>query len=168
MKPRLGLLAALASFGFMFACTPAGPPAEAPSEELLSEAEARAIVEEMNDQWDAAVVSGDFEAASAMYTTDAIRMQPDMPALVGREAIRAWLQSESDTYTFEGANQILEVHVLSPEWILMSSTGSFTMTPKAGGEAKSFQEKWLTIVQRQPDGTWKWYRDAGNSDLPRQ
>ena len=39
----------------------------------------------MNDQWDASVAAGDLDASVAMYTEDAIRMQPDMPALEGRK-----------------------------------------------------------------------------------
>ena len=151
----------------LFACTPADQSSEPGVEESLSTAEARAIIDRMNEEWDAAVVSGDFETAVAMYTEDAIRGQPNMPALVGRDAIRAWMESEFDTYTFEGSNRTTEVRVLSPEWILVRGTGSFTATPKAGGEVRVEQEKWLTVVQRQPNGTWKWYRDAGSSDLPR-
>ena len=163
MQPRLRNSPGVVAVALLFACAPAEPPSEA----LLSEAEARTIVDRMNEEWDAAVLSGDVEAQSAMYTADAIRMQPDMPALVGRDAIRAWLQTEADTYSFEGSNENLEVRALSPEWILIRSTGSFTATPRAGGEARLGQEKWLTLAQRQPDGTWKWYRDSGSSVLPR-
>jgi uncharacterized protein (TIGR02246 family) len=166
MKLRLNVFAAMALVAPLFACTPADQSSEPATAESLSATEARAISDRLNEEWDAAVVSGDFEAAVAMYTEDAIRMQWDMPALVGREAIRTWMQSEADTYTFEGSNQTLEITVLSPEWILLRSTGTFTATPKAGGEARVQTEKWLTVVQRQPDGTWKWYRDAGSSDFP--
>lgn len=167
MKPNLGLPVVLAWVVVTVGCTAAGPPADAGSEMQLTDDEARAIVERMNEEWDAAVLAGDFEATASMYTEDAIRMQPDIPALVGREAIRTWLESQAATYTFEGSNQILEVRALSPDWILMRGTGAFTATPRGGGEARYQEEKWLTLVQRQADGSWKWYRDAGSSDLPR-
>lgn len=163
MKPRFRISRAPAAVALLFACAPAGPPCEAP----LSEAEARTIVVRMIEEWDAANLAGDFEAASAIYTTDAIRMEPDMPPLLGRDAIRAWLQTQAETYNWEGSNEIVEVRALSPEWILHRSRGSFTATPKAGGEARMLQGKWLTLTQRQPDGTWKVYRNAGSSDLPR-
>lgn len=151
----------------LVACAPDNTPAEPPATETLSDAEARAIVDRMNAEWDAAVVAGDIDVNMEMYTEDAIRMQPDMPALVGRDAIRAWMQSHQDTYSFEGSNEIQEVRALSPDWILVRSTGSFAATPKAGGEVRTEQEQWLSIVQRQADGSWKWYRDAGSSVVPR-
>ena len=166
MKLTLNVFTAMAMLVILFACTAADQASEPGMAESLSTAEAMAIIDKLNEEWDAAVVSGDLEAAVAMYTEDAIRGQPGMPALVGRDAIRIWLQSEFDTYTFEGFNKDVEVRALSPDWILLRSTGTFTATPKVGGEVKVYEEKWLTIVQKQPDGTWKWYRDAGSSDLP--
>jgi uncharacterized protein (TIGR02246 family) len=144
-------------------CGPAEPSPEAP----LSDTEARATIEAMMSGWDAAVEAGDPGANASVYTEDAIRMQPNMPALVGREAIQTWMQAEADTYTFEGSNERLEVRALSADWILFRSEGSFVRTPKAGGEPRVFQEKWLSLAQRQPDGTWKIYRDGGSSILPR-
>jgi uncharacterized protein (TIGR02246 family) len=148
---------------FLFACA----PAETPPEATLSDVDARTIIDEMMARWDAAVVAGDAGANSMVYTPDAIRMQPDMPALVGREAIQDWLQALAETYTSEGSNQIVEVRALSPDWILFRSEGSFVATPKAGGEPETRQQKWLSIAQRQADGTWKVYRDAGSSNLAR-
>ena len=137
MKLRSNLFVAAALIVPLFACTPADQSSEPGPAESLSAAEARAIVDGLNEEWDAAVVSGNFETAVAMYAEDAVRMQPDMAALVGREAIRTWMWSESDTYTFEGSNQIVEVRALSPDWIQMRSTGTFTATPKAGGGSQS-------------------------------
>ena len=163
MKASLRTRPVLALVALLLGCGPEDPSAQ----ESLSDAQARVIVDRMNREWDAAVLAGDFEASAAMYADDAIRMQPDIPALIGRDAIAAWLQSQTDTYTFEGSNEILEVRALSPEWILMRSTGTFTASPRTGGDSRTFTEKWLTLVQRQPDGSWQWYRDAGSSDLPR-
>ena len=167
MKRYLQVFAAVALGAAMGACTAGAPPAAADAEAPLTDAEAREIIERMNEEWDAAIVADDFETAVAIYAQDAIRMQPDMPALEGREAIWAWMQSESDTYTFEGSNEILEVRALSPGWIMVRGTGTFTATPRAGGEPRYQQEKWLSLVQRQADGSWKWYRDSGSSDLSR-
>jgi uncharacterized protein (TIGR02246 family) len=167
MKPYPQTLAVLVLVLSSVACSTDAPPADSADDAQLTDVEARAIVERMNQEWDAAIIAGDFEAAVAMYAQDAIRMQPDLPALEGRDAIRAWMLSESDTYTFEGSNEILEVRALSPDWIMMRGVGTFTATPKVGGEPRYQEEKWLTLVQRQADGSWKWYRDSGSSDLPR-
>ena len=77
------------------------------------------------------------------------------------------MQARAETYDFEGSNEIIEARALSPDWILFRSKGSFVRTPKAGGDPLIVEEKWLSIAQRQPDGTWRAYRDAGSSRLPR-
>ena len=41
-----------------------------------------------------------------------------------------------------------------------------TLTPKAGGEPTEDSGKWLGILKRQPNGSWKVHRDIWNSDKP--
>ena len=163
MKRRSRMFTGALTVALVSGCGPAEPSPEAP----LSDTDARAIIEAMMSGWDAAVASGDPGANASVYTEDAIRMQPDMPALVGREGIQTWMQDEADTFTFEGSNEIVEVRALSPDWIFFRSEGSFVGTPKAGGEPRVFQEKWLALAQRQLDGSWRVYRDGGSSVLPR-
>lgn len=163
MKQRFRMFIGVLTIALVSGCGPAEPLPDAP----LSDAEARAIIDAMMSGWDAAVAAGDPGGNASVYTEDAIRMQPNMPALVGREAIQTWMQTEADTYTFEGSNEIVEVRALSSDWIFFRSEGSFVGTPKAGGEPVVFQEKWLSLAQRQPDGTWRAYRDGGSSVLPR-
>ena len=158
MKPRLWIFAATAAVAVHLACAPAGPPPEA----LPSDAEARAIVDTIIQTWDAAMAAGDVDAAMAVYAPDAIRMQPGVPPMVGREAIRVWVQAGADQHNAEGSNETLEVGVLGPGWIFYRGSYSYTLTPKAGGEARTVGGTWLSLVQRQPDGTWKVYRDAGS------
>ena len=45
---------------------------------------------------------------------------------------------------------------------------SYVMTPKAGGQTVAFEGKYLTIFRRQPDGSWKVYRDCFNANAPPQ
>jgi uncharacterized protein (TIGR02246 family) len=163
MKPRVSAVAGALTVVLLSACDPAEPSPEA----TLSDTEARVIIDDMMSGWDAAVEAGEPEANASVYTDDAIRMQPDMPALVGRAAIQAWMEEQQAMYSFEGSNEILEVRALSADWILFRSEGSFVRTPRAGGEPSVVPEKWLSIAQRQPDGSWKVYRDGGSSVLPR-
>ncbi len=37
---------------------------------------------------------------------------------------------------------------------------------KEGGEAVTVDGKYMTILQRQPDGSWKIHRDIVNSNVP--
>ena len=163
MKLDVCIFAAMGLVASLGACT--SPPAADSRPELLSQEEARAVVDRLMAEWDAGVVAGDLEAAAAQYADDAVRMEPGRAALVGREAILSWLQSQYDRFTFQGTNEIDEVLVLGPEWILVRTHGEFTATPKAGGEILESSEKWLGLLERQPDGSWKFFRDCGGSDL---
>lgn len=169
MKSLPQTCSVLALLAILVGCGPGSPNADAPIQESLSDADARAIVESMIAEWDARANAGDAdaEAAAAMYTADAVRLQPGMPALEGRDAIQAWLEQEGEAYRFVGTNAVVDVRALGPDWIMMRTTGSFVATPRAGGDPVTMQEQWLTLVQRQADGSWLWYRDAGNEMTPR-
>jgi ketosteroid isomerase-like protein len=91
-------------------------------------------------------------------------MEPGRPTLVGKEAILAWLQAQFDRYTFDGSAVIDEVIVLAPDWIVWRNHGEFTATPKVGGEVIPLKETWLGLLQRQPDGSWKYRWAIGSSD----
>jgi uncharacterized protein (TIGR02246 family) len=162
-KLDFGRFAAIGLVAFLGACT--SPPAADSGSGLLSQEEATAVIDRLNEEWFAGVSAGDLTAAMEQYAADAVRMEPGRPTLVGKEAILAWLRSQFDRYTFDGSAVTDEVLVLAPDWILTRNHGEFTATPKAGGEVIQFKESWLTLLQRQPDGAWKVFRDIGKSDV---
>ena len=53
---------------------------------------------------------------------------------------------------------------LAGDWAISNGTYSARRTPKAGGERTADSGKWLDVMQRQPDGTWRIYRDIWNRD----
>ena len=163
MKLDRGLFAAMGLVASLGACT--SPPATDSGVGVPTQAEATAIVDRLDEEWFAGVAAGDLTAAVEQYTDDAVRMEPGRPTLVGKEAILAWLQSQFDWYDFDGSAVTDEVLVLGPDWILRRNHGDFTATPKAGGEVIQFKESWITLLQRQPDGSWKISRDIGKSDM---
>jgi len=163
MKLDSSLFASVALVTSLGACTP--PPAADLGPDVLSQEEATAIFDRTDEQWFAGVAEGGLTAAVELYTDDAVRMEPGRPTLVGKEAILAWLQSQFDRYDFAGSAVTDEVLVLGPDWILRCNHGEFTATPKAGGEVILFKESWITLLQQQPDGTWKVPLDIGKSDI---
>jgi uncharacterized protein (TIGR02246 family) len=158
-----GVFAAIGLLASLGACS--SPPAADPGGVTLSQVEATAIIDRLSEEWFAAVSAGDLAKAVEQYTDDAVRMEPGGPTMVGKEAILAWLQSQSDRYTFDTSYVTDEVLVLAPDWILMRNHGEHTATPKGGGDVIHLREKWLGLVQRQPDGSWKYRRDIGASDV---
>ena len=73
------------------------PPAESPESAVEagpSEADDRIAIEALVAAWDADWNAADVDALVASFTDDAVRMDPNRPTLVGKEAIRAALQAD--------------------------------------------------------------------------
>jgi ketosteroid isomerase-like protein len=103
--------------------------------------------------------------ASEFYAPGAIRMDPNQPASAGTAAIRASLEKSYAQSAENIRNVIDEVRVASG---IAVAKGTFegTTTPKAGGAAVPVKGKFVTLYERQADGSWKGVWDIYNSDLP--
>lgn len=97
------------------------------------------------------------------FTKDAVLMAPGVPATEGREAVRDYYQS-----IFDDFEPVLESHYVEIEidGDLAYGRGVATVTlhPKDGTGASVSTSKYLNILQRQPDGTWKTTHDIWNSN----
>jgi uncharacterized protein (TIGR02246 family) len=123
-------------------------------------------VKDTGSAWDKAWNAGNTEAlASGFYAADAIAMDPNQPAIVGKDAMRASLQKYFDQYAEEGRTLVEDVRV-SGDLAVSRGTAEGKSSLKAGGYSTQFKSKWMTAFQRQADGSWKAFWDIYNSDLP--
>ncbi|MFB3777747.1 MAG: SgcJ/EcaC family oxidoreductase [Bryobacteraceae bacterium] len=118
----------------------------------------------LRDQVMTAFNSGDAAALAATYADDAVMMNPNQPAVEGRQAI----QASYETMFKEGHASIaftpLETQVTG-DWAYDRGNYSFTLTPKSGKPTEE-SAKYLVICKRQPDGSWKLHREMSNSNNP--
>ena len=128
------------------------------------EADIKAI-KNLTEEYDAAINSGDLDSWMSFYADDAVRMQPNMPALFGKDSIRSVMQSFFENYTIDLKETTEEV-IIAGDWAFAWGTYNYTITPKVGGEPSRDSGKWVTFDKRQPDGSWKCYRNIYNSNLP--
>ncbi len=133
---------------------------ETPSTEADVEAVKRVNVDLIN-----AFNAGDASAAVALVIDDAVDLPPNRPAVIGREAIRSFVQSDFDLFTMNFADEIVEVEVAGDLAVIWSNY-TVTLTPKDDGEPIENNGKWLKVLKRQPDGSWKFSRNIWNSDNP--
>ena len=113
----------------------------------------------------AAANAGDAAALAAVYTTDASLLPPNLPLRRGRTAIKAFWAGLLDAYTltFEIAPDVIE-----GRGDLAYNMGHyrFTAVPKAKSAAGFADEgKFVEILKKQSDGSWKYVVDIYNSDL---
>lgn len=109
--------------------------------------------------------TGDLDLWISLWTDNGIQMPPDTPARIGKEQIREKMKPLFDQFIIKIAITCEEVRVTGD---LAFSRGTYTIstTPKAGGETTKLSGKYLTIFERQADGSWKIARDCFNYNAP--
>ena len=125
-----------------------------------------AAIEGLMDLYALAMTTGDLDIWMSLYTDDTVKMMPDVPAVFGKEALRASMQPLFDNFTFEEMDIFdLEIQLVG-DYAFSRCNFTVTMTPKAGGEPVYMDAKDMSIMQRQADGSWKLYWDCWNSNVP--
>src|ERR1700704_5983546 len=118
-------------------------------------ASAQAILEWAKDhtaKWYAAFNAGDASAIIPLYASDAVLLLQG-ETFNGRGAIEAFHRGNftkvrySCTWTIESVSM---VDHLAAIW----GDDACVETPTAGGPSHSWQGRWLTVYQLQPDGSW--------------
>jgi uncharacterized protein (TIGR02246 family) len=113
----------------------------------------------------AATNAGNVDAIVAVYAGDAVLLPPNLPAQRGRNAIRNFWGGLLKAYTvkFEMGSDTVE-----GRGDLAYTVGHyrFTAVPKDSGNPGMADEgKFVEILKKQPDGSWKYAVDMYNSNL---
>ncbi len=124
-----------------------------------------ALVYELWNEFAAAVTAGAMGRWIALWMNDGIQMPPGAPRRVGKEQIRAEMQPVFDLFITDMTVNPDEVCVLG-EQAYSHGTCAFTMTPREGGDTAEISGKFLTIMEKQVDGSWKIAIDCFNYDAP--
>lgn len=139
-----------------------------PAEEAEPVVDVEADITAINEIWTQYAVAcntGDLDLWISLWTDDGIRMAPDIPAVIGKEQIRATMKSLFDQFIFKGVINNEEVRVVG-DWAFSRGTGTLSTTPKKGGKTTKIDAKYLTILERQADGSWKIAIDCFNYNVP--
>lgn len=108
--------------------------------------------------------SGDVEQIMPLVTDDFVALTPDKPPLVGREAVRKEIEADLN------AMKVLKLQFNHEEVViegdLAYAWGMSIGEVIVGQEEESIEinGKYLWIVRRQDDGSWKLARDSANGD----
>ena len=110
--------------------------------------------------------AGDLEGWLSLWTDDGIQMYPGAPSRVGKEQIRAGMKPAFDQLIMKIVIMPQIEARVSGNWGFLRGTYTLSMTPKRGGETSEFDGKYLTILRKQTDSSWKIFRDCFNSNKP--
>jgi len=119
----------------------------------------------VRDAWTAAVRTKDVERLMSLLTDDIVMMHPNRSAIIGLAANRADLLASFEKFHVDQTVVSDEI-VVAGEWAFDRSRATTTLTPLAGGTPVTVHSKAVTILRRQPDGSWKIARVIGNLDHP--
>jgi len=121
---------------------------------------------EIAKAWDEAVDAGDVEALAEFMTDDYIRMIPDVPALVGKQAVIADAIAFFEANDLENTKNVIQEVRLADDWAYVRGSWTLIRTPKVTGEPINVSGKYMEIRERQADGSWKISRTVLNLDHP--
>lgn len=122
-------------------------------------------IKEIWNQYTFTCETGDLDRWISLWIDNGIQMPPDTPARIGKEQIRAEMKSLFDQFIIKIPITCKEVRVAG-DLAFSRGTYSISTTPKAGGETIKRSGKYLTILERQADGSWKIARDCFNFNAP--
>lgn len=114
-------------------------------------------------EYAASLNEGDLERWLALWTEDGVQMPPDEAAIAGKDNIRTRNEAVLDKFNFDIGITNQEVETAG-DWAYSRGTYKARLVPKEGGRPVSIDGKYMTILARQADGSWKIHRDMFNSN----
>ncbi|MGD8866816.1 MAG: DUF4440 domain-containing protein [Gemmatimonadales bacterium] len=110
------------------------------------------------DRYVAAVNNGDLGAWASFIADDAVVMPPDEHPISGMGRLRPLYETVFRTYAFDFRPDVNEV-VVAGDLAVVRAFFEETVTPKGEGEPLALSGSWLAVLKKQPDGTWKMWRN---------
>lgn len=127
----------------------------------------KALIFELWDRYASALIAGDIERWIALWIREGIELTATGLLYSGSEQIREVWQPVMDLFDMEVSIFLEDVRFLGA---CAYSYGSYryAITPKEGGESINDSGLFLTILERQTDGSWKIAIDCRNYNAPQQ
>jgi len=112
-----------------------------------------------------AINSNDLEILLDMLTEDVVFLAATAPPMVGKDAVRPWLEGYLAAYETHWDKPVQEF-IVSGEWAFERYSYKSTDTPRAGGDVIEDTGWGLVIFHHDADGKWRVARDAFGPDHP--
>ncbi len=145
---------------FSVSCAPPPAPEEPPD----TTAEDRAMIEGMIEPYEAAFNAADVDGVVAFYDEQAVRMPPNAPSTVGIDGVRLAMENTFSQDTPQ-ISITQEDTMLSGDIAVGRGNYVLTITPEEG-DPVVLNGKYLNVLRRQMDGSWKIARSMISSNDP--
>lgn len=106
----------------------------------------------------------DLESWIKLWDQDGVKLAPGVPTVYGRPAI--YERAKASFASTLSRKMTIELHeiVVMGDYAFADGTYAVTSIAKATGAPGSTDAKFMTVLKKQPDGTWLIYRDTTNSN----
>ena len=153
MIGMFGMLAVLAG------CSTKTPASAAGA--MASDATAR----QAHEAYVAAINSNNLDSLLAMLTDDVVFLSAHEPAMVGKPAVKPWLEAYLKAYKTHWDKPVQEF-IVDGDWAFERYSYKSTDTPHGGGAVVEDTGWGLVIYHHDTDGRWRVARDAWGPDHP--
>jgi uncharacterized protein (TIGR02246 family) len=123
-------------------------------------AAARKAILDADAKWAAAEQRGDANAVASVYADSVITLYNGAPAVHGRDAVTKALADRFAKTNLTNVNYHTDDIMVDGNIAVELGSSVDTKTPKAGGKSVTEKGRYMTVWQKQPDGSWKVVRDA--------
>jgi ketosteroid isomerase-like protein len=96
-----------------------------------------------------------------MLTDDVVFLPPNAPAIAGKKAVESLYRTFFAQFNIEHKATTEEIQV-NGDWAFAWGGETLTLIPVAGGPQAQLQGKGMSILKRQPDGSWRFSRGINN------
>jgi ketosteroid isomerase-like protein len=118
----------------------------------------------------AAFRSGDTATLLSLLTSDVMFLPPNEAPVIGKVSAQKWFERFFSTLKVTNFEIPLSEHqrevTVSGDLGVECGPFKWTVAPLAGGTAIHEEGKFVGIWRREPDGTWRIFRDIWNSNKP--
>lgn len=156
MRPILG------AFTLVALCAGCSAPAQ---QSVANAGVADTAAHAAHDAYVTAINSNNLDALLGMLTEDVVFLAAHEPVMVGKAAVRPWLEGYLKAYKTHWDKPVQEF-VVSGDWAFERYSYKSTDTPLAGGAPVEDTGWGLMIYHRDADGRWRVARDAWGPDHP--
>jgi len=147
---------------FTFSFQKGEEAAEEPVVDVEADIEA---IKNLRKQYMVSQDAGNAEGCVSYWSEDGVLMPPNEPSVIGKEALLSWYQNAFKHVQIDFTISFEQIEVAG-DWGFVRGGYEGTLIPKPDGEPIPDNGKYLEILKRQPDGSWKWACHMWSSDIP--
>jgi ketosteroid isomerase-like protein len=122
-------------------------------------------IEDLLAEFDRVLNAMDTDAIMSFYADDIVILAPDEAVIEGSDAVRVWTENTIRDFVVDETHFPLET-IDQGNVILHRGDARGSLTPRSGEPAILFDNKYIHIYRREPDGSLKMIWGAFNANPP--